>query len=186
MNRAILSRSHNQGSSDLRGEVQRGQRAGIPSERATFFSPLITGRGDSWTKLDRQVLGFGLYQFPPRPSVSSRAPHSVFISRTFIHLRRCPSTFQLTPTFSSPVPCNAFRLGEEEQWAPRHSLENLLLRLESRKAVTLELGAMMVQWQSAAAVEECWPSGQDCRNWIFTIARPRTNQLVCVKQVMLS
>lgn len=152
MNRTILSRRRNQGSSDLRGEVQWGQRAGIPSERATFFSPLITGRGDSWTKLDRQVLGVGLYQFPTRPYVSSPAPRSVFINRTFIHLSRRPSTFHPTPTFSSPVPSNSFRLGEEEQWAPPRSPENLLLRLESRKAVTLELGGMIVQWQSAGAV----------------------------------
>lgn len=32
------------------------------------------------------------------------------------------------------------------------SPENLLLRLESRKAVTLELGGMIMQWQTAGAV----------------------------------
>lgn len=100
MNRTILSGRHNQGSSDLRGEVQRAQRAGIPREGATLFSPLITGRPDSWTKLDRQVLGVALYQFPPQPCVSSRAPYSVFISRTFIHLCHRPSTFHPPPTFS--------------------------------------------------------------------------------------
>lgn len=146
MNRTILSGRHNQGSSDLRGEVQRAQRAGIRSEGATFFSPLITGRPDSWTKLDRQVLGVGLYQFPPQPCVSSRAPHSVFISRTFIHLCHRPSPFHPPPTFSSPVPSNSFRFGEEEQWAPPP--RTLQLGLESWKAVLSGIG-----WNVGAAVK---------------------------------
>lgn len=117
MNRTVLSRRRNQGSWNLGEEVQRVQRAGIPSEVATFFSPLITGCPGSWTKLDRQVLGVSLYQFPLQPCVSSRAPHSVFISWIFIHLCRRPSTFHSPPTYSSPVPSNSFRFDEEKQWA---------------------------------------------------------------------